>query len=133
TSRMAMHAIRAGEADVIVSAGVETVSRFSKGSSDGLPDTQNPLFDEAQARTAKAGEGGAPVWRDPREDGKLPDIYIAMGQTAENVAGLRGVSRKAQDEFGARSQHLAENALHNGLWDEDVHAVTPPDRTVVPH
>lgn len=86
TTRMALHAIRAGEADVIVSAGVETVSRFAKGSSDGLPDTQNPLFADAEARTAKAGEGGAPVWHDPREDGALPDIYIAMGQTAENVA-----------------------------------------------
>ncbi|MFS2295185.1 MAG: acetyl-CoA C-acetyltransferase [Actinomadura sp.] len=131
TSRMAMHAIRAGEADVIVSAGVETVSRFSKGSSDGLPDTQNPLFDEAQARTAKAGEGGAPVWRDPREDGRLPDIYIAMGQTAENVAGLRGVSRKAQDEFGVRSQNLAEKALANGFWEKDITPVTLPDGTVV--
>ncbi len=113
TTRMALHAIRAGEADVIVSAGVETVSRFAKGSSDGLPDTQNPLFADAQARTAQAGEGGAPVWHDPREDDRLPDIYIAMGQTAENVAGMRGVSRQAQDEFGVRSQNLAESP---GEW-----------------
>ncbi|TDE27339.1 acetyl-CoA C-acetyltransferase [Actinomadura sp. 6K520] len=131
TSRMALHAIRSGEADVIVSAGVETVSRFAKGSSDGLPDTQNPLFDEAQARTAKAGEGGAGVWRDPREDGALPDIYIAMGQTAENVAGMRGVSRQAQDEFGVRSQNLAEKALANGFWEKDITPVTLPDGTVV--
>jgi acetyl-CoA C-acetyltransferase len=131
TTRMALHAIRAGEADVIVSAGVETVSRFAKGSSDGLPDTQNPLFAEAQARTAKAGEGGAPVWHDPREDDKLPDIYIAMGQTAENVAGLRGVSRQAQDEFGVRSQNLAEKALANGFWEKDITPVTLPDGSVV--
>src|ERR687891_2130899 len=52
TTRMAFHAIKAGEADVVVSAGVETVSRFAKGSSDGLPDTQNPLFGDALARTA---------------------------------------------------------------------------------
>ncbi|MFD0685110.1 acetyl-CoA C-acetyltransferase [Actinomadura fibrosa] len=131
TTRMALHAIRSGEADVIVSAGVETVSRFAKGSSDGLPDTQNPLFSDAEARTAKAAEGGAPVWHDPREDGALPDIYIAMGQTAENVAGLRGVSRQAQDEFGVRSQNLAEKALANGFWEKDITPVTLPDGTVV--
>lgn len=131
TTRMALHAIKAGEADVIVSAGVETVSRFAKGSSDGLPDTQNPLFGDAQGRTAKAGEGGAPVWHDPREDGALPDIYIAMGQTAENVAGLRGVSRQAQDEFGVRSQNLAEKALANGFWEKDITPVTLPDGSVV--
>ena len=131
TTRMALHAIRAGEADVIVSAGVETVSRFAKGSSDGLPDTQNPKFAEAEARTAKAGEGGAPVWHDPREDGGLPDIYIAMGQTAENVAGMRGVSRQAQDEFGVRSQNLAEKSLGNGFWERDITPVTLPDGTVV--
>jgi acetyl-CoA C-acetyltransferase len=131
TTRMALHAIKAGEADVIVSAGVETVSRFAKGSSDGLPDTQNPLFGDAQGRTAKAGEGGAPVWHDPREDGALPDIYIAMGQTAENVAGMRGVSRQAQDEFGVRSQNLAEKALANGFWEKDITPVTLPDGSVV--
>ncbi|SNR50262.1 acetyl-CoA C-acetyltransferase [Actinomadura mexicana] len=130
TTRMALHAIRAGEADVIVSAGVETVSRFAKGSSDGLPDTQNPLFADAQGRTAKAGEGGAPAWHDPREDGALPDIYIAMGQTAENVAALRGVSRQAQDEFGVRSQNLAEKALANGFWEKDITPVTLPDGSV---
>src|SRR3954470_17414364 len=47
TTRMAMHAIRAGEGDVFISAGVETVSRFVKGSADSLPDTRNPVFDDA--------------------------------------------------------------------------------------
>ncbi|WP_433245754.1 acetyl-CoA C-acetyltransferase [Actinomadura nitritigenes] len=131
TTRMALHAIKAGEADVIVSAGVETVSRFAKGSSDGLPDTQNPVFADAQARTAKTAEGGAPVWHDPRQDDQVPDIYIAMGQTAENVAGMRGVSRQAQDEFGVRSQNLAEKALANGFWEKDITPVTLPDGTVV--
>ncbi|MGH3240185.1 MAG: acetyl-CoA C-acetyltransferase [Spirillospora sp.] len=131
TTRMAFHAIKTGEADVIVSAGVETVSRFAKGSSDGLPDTQNPLFTQAQARTAKAGEGGTPTWHDPREDDTLPDVYIAMGQTAENVAGLRGVSRQAQDEFGVRSQNLAEKALANGFWEKDITPVTLPDGSVL--
>jgi acetyl-CoA C-acetyltransferase len=131
TTRMALHAIKAGEADVIVSAGVETVSRFAKGSSDGLPDTQNPLFGDAAALTAKRAEAGAGTWRDPREDGGLPDVYIAMGQTAENVAQIRGVSRQAQDEFGVRSQNLAEKALDNGFWEKDITPVTLPDGTVV--
>ncbi|GAA2421797.1 acetyl-CoA C-acetyltransferase [Actinomadura vinacea] len=131
TTRMALHAIKAGEADVIVSAGVETVSRFSKGSSDGLPDTKNPLFDDAESRTAGRADDGAETWHDPREDGALPDIYIAMGQTAENVAQLRGVSRQAQDEFGVRSQNLAEKALANGFWEQDITPVTLPDGTVV--
>ncbi|MFC9972799.1 acetyl-CoA C-acetyltransferase [Spirillospora sp. NPDC127200] len=131
TTRMALHAIKAGEADVIVSAGVEMVSRFAKGSSDGLPDTQNPLFGDAQARTAKVAEGGAPTWTDPRTNGDLPDVYIAMGQTAENVAQIRGVSRQAQDEFGVRSQNLAEQAIDNGFWAGDITPVTLPDGTVV--
>jgi acetyl-CoA C-acetyltransferase len=131
TTRMALHAIKAGEADVIVSAGVEMVSRFAKGSSDGLPDTKNPLFGTAEARTTGLKEGGAGVWHDPRQDGEAPDVYIAMGQTAENVAGLRGVTRQAQDEFGVRSQNLAEKALADGFFDKDITPVTLPDGTVV--
>ncbi|QFG24754.1 acetyl-CoA C-acetyltransferase [Actinomadura sp. WMMB 499] len=131
TTRMGLHAIKAGEADVIVSAGVETVSRFAKGNSDGLPDTKNPVFADAQARADKAAEGGAGVWHDPREDGLIPDVYIAMGQTAENLASMRGVTRQAQDEFGVRSQNLAEKAIANGFWEKDITPVTLPDGTVV--
>ncbi|GAA4213120.1 acetyl-CoA C-acetyltransferase [Microbispora amethystogenes] len=130
TTRMAFHAIRAGEGDVFVSAGVETVSRFGNGSSD-LPDAQNPLFEGAKARTEETAKGGGPVWHDPREDGALPDVYIAMGQTAENVAALKGVSRREQDEFGVRSQNLAEKAIADGFWDTDITPVTLPDGTVV--
>jgi acetyl-CoA C-acetyltransferase len=131
TTRMAMHAIRAGEGDVFISAGVETVSRFIKGSSDTLPDTQNPLFAEAAASTAERALGGGGQWRDPRGDGRLPDIYVAMGQTAENVAQIRGVSREAQDVFGVRSQNRAEAALANGFWEHDITPITLPDGTVV--
>ncbi|GII77860.1 acetyl-CoA acetyltransferase [Sphaerisporangium rufum] len=131
TTRMAFHAIKAGEGDVFVSAGVECVSRFAKGSSDSLPDTMNPLFAAAKARTDARAQAGGPVWADPRADDLLPDIYIAMGQTAENVAGLRGVSRREQDEFGVRSQNLAEKALANGFWESDITPVTLPDGTVV--
>lgn len=130
TTRMAFHAIKAGEGDIFVSAGVETVSRFAKGTSDHLPDTKNPLYDTAMARTDKTAEGGAD-WHDPREDGQLPDAYIAMGQTAENVARLRGLNRKELDEFGVRSQNLAEKAINNGFWAREITPVTTPDGTVV--
>ena len=131
TTRMAFHAIKAGEGDVFISAGVECVSRFATGSSDSWPDTRNTVFAEAEERSAARAEVGAPVWHDPREDGAIPDIYIAMGQTAENVAQIRGVSRAEQDEFGVRSQNMAEKALANGFWQRDITPVTLPGGTVV--
>lgn len=129
TSRMAFHAIKAGEGDVFISAGVETVSRFAKGTSDHWPDTQNPVFADAVARTAKTAEGGVD-WHDPREDGTVPDAYIAMGQTAENVAKLRGLTREELDEFGVRSQNLAEKAIADGFWANEITPVTLPDGSV---
>ncbi|MBQ0829532.1 acetyl-CoA C-acetyltransferase [Streptomyces tagetis] len=131
TSRMALHAIKAGEGDVFVSAGVETVSRFAKGNSDSLPDTRNPLFAEAEARTAAVQAQEGTTWHDPREDGLLPDPYIAMGQTAENLARWKGVTRQEMDEFGVRSQNLAEEAIKNGFWEREITPVTLPDGTVV--
>ncbi|MEV4239119.1 MULTISPECIES: acetyl-CoA C-acetyltransferase [unclassified Nocardia] len=130
TTRMAMHAIRAGEGDVFISAGVETVSRYIKGNADGLPDTENPMFADAVGRTAKFAAGGE-FWTDPRTEDLLPDIYIAMGQTAENVAQLCGVTRAEQDAFGVRSQNLAEVAIANGFWERDITAITLPDGSVV--
>src|SRR5438094_9093294 len=98
TTRMAFHAIKAGEGDCFISAGVEMVSRYIKGSSDSWPDTQNPVFADAVGRTDARSKGGADAWHDPREDGIVPDVYIAMGQTAENVAQLEGITREEQDE-----------------------------------
>jgi acetyl-CoA C-acetyltransferase len=131
TTRMAFHAIKAGEGDVYISAGVECVSRFVKGSSDSWPETQNPLFNGARERSAKLSAGGAGTWHDPREDEHIPDIYIAMGQTAENLAGLRGITREQQDEFGVRSQNLAEKAIADGFWQREITPVTLPDGSVV--
>ncbi len=131
TTRMAFHAIKAGEGDAYISAGVECVSRLARGSSDSWPDTKNPAFSDAQGRTERAASGNAGTWHDPREDGLIPDIYIAMGETAENVAGLRGVTRKQQDEFGVRSQNLAEKAIANGFWQREITPVTLPDGSVV--
>ena len=131
TTRMALHAIRAGEGDVFISAGVETVSRFVKGNSDALPDTMNPRYADAQARSAQLSEGGADSWSDPREDDRLPDPYISMGQTAENLARLKGVTRAEMDAFAARSQNLAEKAIANGFFEREITPVTLPDGTVV--
>ncbi len=130
TTRMAFHAIKAGEGDVFVSAGVEMVSRFVKGTSDHWPDTQNPRFADAVARTEATAQGGQD-WHDPRADDTVPDVYIAMGQTAENVARLRGLSRQELDEFGVRSQNLAEKAIADGFWAREITPVTTPDGTVV--
>lgn len=131
STRMALHAIKAGEGDVFISAGVETVSRFAKGNADGLPDTENPIFADAIARTAARAAGGAAAWTDPRIEGALPDVYVAMGQTAENVAQYTGITRAEQDAFGVRSQNLAEKAIANGFWATDITPVTLPDGTVV--
>jgi acetyl-CoA C-acetyltransferase len=139
TTRMALHAIRAGEGHVFVSAGVESVSGYAAGNSDRpaaecaehVPDWRNPAFAQARARSAERSQGGAPPWSDPRDRGELPDVYIAMGQTAENVAQANGVSRADQDEFGCRSQNLAEASLASGFWAREITPVTLPDGSVV--
>jgi acetyl-CoA C-acetyltransferase len=129
TSRMAMHAIKAGEGDVFISAGVEMVSRFASGNSDSLPDTMNPVFGDA-AVVSQSFTAGGKTWTDPRNSGTLPDVYIAMGQTAENVAQLKGVSRAEQDEFAVRSQNLAEKAIADGFWAREITPITLPDGSV---
>lgn len=130
TTRMAFHAIKAGEGDAFISAGVETVSRFGQGKSDGMPDTKNSLYSDAMARTSERSASGASGWIDPRPAGKLPDAYISMGETAENVAQLRNVSRQAQDEWAVLSQNRAEAATARGFWEKDITPVTLPDGTV---
>lgn len=125
TIRMAAHAILSGEGDCFVSGGVEAVSRFGRGLSDGAPDTQNPLFGEALERSAKraVGEGG-----DWSEAQGLPDIYIAMGQTAENVAEYKQVSRQRQDEFACLSQNRAEASQERGFFEREITPYPiPPD------
>jgi len=126
TTRMAFHAIKAGEGDVYISAGVETVSRFFNGWSDN-PEGQNPLFAGAMARTEKRAQGDADSWVDPRESGELPDLYIAMGQTAENVQQHIGMSREDQDEFACRSQNLTEQRIAEGFWAREITPVTLAD------
>jgi acetyl-CoA C-acetyltransferase len=126
TIRMAAHAIRAGEGDVFVAAGVETVSRYLHGASDTGP--HNPLFAEAEARTVErtpaAGEPWTPL-------SGLPDVYIAMGQTAENVAEYKKVGREEQDEFAVQSQTRAVAAQEAGFFEREIIPVTTPNGTVV--
>lgn len=130
TTRMAFHAIRAGEGDVFISAGVETVSQFDKGSADSLPNTKNPLFAAAESMTAMyAAENGE--WVNPRERGLLPNIYTAMGQTAENLAKIKGISRTDQDAYAVSSQSRAEIAVKSGFWARDLVPITLGDGTVV--
>jgi acetyl-CoA C-acetyltransferase len=126
TIRMAAHAIMAGEGDVFLSGGVETVSRFMNGMADGGP--ANEKFREARERTKARSEGGQPKWTPGTG---LADVYIAMGQTAENVVEAEGVTREEMDEFAARSQQLAVEHQENGFFEREITPVTTPDGTVV--
>lgn len=131
TTRMAFHAIKAGEGDIFISAGVESISRSAIGNSDRIPgiDVRNPVFLEAMARTEDQRDGRA--WVDPRRSGELPDVYISMGQTAENLAQITGVSRGEQDEYAQLSQNRAERATESGFWRREIVPVTLADGSVV--
>jgi acetyl-CoA C-acetyltransferase len=126
TIRMAAHAIKAGEGDCFIAAGVECVSRYQYGAADTAP--HNPLFAAAGERTALRSQGGQPEWTPPTG---LPDVYIAMGQTAENVREVERVSREDMDAFAARSQQLAVAHVENGFFEREITPVTLPDGTVV--
>ncbi|MEO6652659.1 MAG: acetyl-CoA C-acetyltransferase [Ilumatobacteraceae bacterium] len=125
TIRMAAHAIKAGEGDCFIAAGVEAVSRYGNGASDTAP---NPIFSGPGERTAERAQGGAPSWEPA--DG-LVDLYIAMGQTAENVVQQEQVSRQDMDEFAARSQQFAVANQENGFWEDEITPLTLPDGSVV--
>ena len=127
TIRMAAHAIRAGEGDLFIAAGVETVSRFANGTSD-IGKAVNPRFAEAIARSERRSERAEEPWT-PQPG--LPDVYIAMGQTAENVAELENVSRLEMDEFALRSQELAVAHQANGFFEREIIPVTLPDGSVM--
>jgi acetyl-CoA C-acetyltransferase len=128
TIRMAAHAIKAGEGDVFVAAGVECVSRFGFGKSDGMDNTKNPRFAEAEARMAALMTPDGGTW-EPAEG--LADVYITMLQTAENVAQYMAVSREEQDEFAALSQQRAEAAQKAGYFSEEITPVTTPGGAVI--
>ena len=124
--RMAAHAIRAGEGDAFVAAGVETVSRYVHGFADTGP--HNPAFAEAEARTTARGPATTEPWG-PHSG--LDDVYIAMGQTAENVAEYKKVSRQVQDEYALRSQRRAVESQDNGFFEREIVPVTAPSGSLV--
>jgi acetyl-CoA C-acetyltransferase len=111
STRMAVHAIRAGEGDVFLSVGVESTTRYLNGTSD-IPSCRNPRL-----------EPGNP-------DG-YPDIYIQMGETAEIVAEREQVSREEMDRFGLRSQERAVAAQDGGFFDREIVSVPLQDGRVM--
>ena len=125
TIRMAFHAIKAGEGDCFIAAGVETVSRYANGASDMAP---NAIFKPSGERTKARAQGGQGKWTPPTG---LPDMYIAMGQTAENVVEQEGVTREEMDRFGVRSQNLACEHQANGFFEREITPLTLADGTVV--
>jgi len=133
TTQMAFHAIKAGEGDVFISAGVESISSYGTFATAGASEptgTENPKFAGARARSSQMAAHNS-TWTDPREEGRLPDIYISMGQTAENVATVRGISRARQDEWGVTSQNRAEKAIIDGFFAREITPITTPDGTLV--
>jgi acetyl-CoA C-acetyltransferase len=132
TTRMAYHAIKAGEGEIFISGGVECVSQYTNwaGAGGSAEGDRNPKFAPATARSAELAKTNE-TWTDPREQGIVPDVYLAMGQTAENVATLRGISRERQDEWGVTSQNRAEKAIADGFFEREIAPVTLPDGTVI--
>ncbi|MGO4807783.1 acetyl-CoA C-acetyltransferase [Arthrobacter sp. 2MCAF15] len=127
--RMAMHAVRSDEGDAFIVGGVESTSSYAYGEADSIPNTMNPVFDEARERSEARKQSGAP-WADPRVDEALPDIYIEMGQTAENVAQIHRVSRSDMDDFALLSQRRAMAAVDSGFWQTDIDPYVLRDGTV---
>jgi acetyl-CoA C-acetyltransferase len=107
TTRMAYHAIKAGEGDVFLSVGVECVSRFGNGTSD-IADARNPRLLPGNAE-------------------EFPDVYIAMGQTAENVADREGITREEMDRFAVKSQTAAVAARDGGFFEREIIPVPLPN------
>jgi len=100
TSRMAFHAIKAGEGEAFLSVGVECVSRYVNGFAD-QPDGQNPRLQRGNSE-------------------EYPDIYIAMGETAENVADVKHISREEMDRYAVKSQTRAVESRDGGFFDREI-------------
>src|SRR5436309_1265269 len=107
TTRIAAHAIEAGEGDVFLSVGVECVSRYGSGYPDA-PDTKNPKLE-------------------PGNTEEYPDTYISMGQTAEHVARREKITRQDRDRFAVKSQEAAVKARDNGFFDREIIPVPLPN------
>jgi len=125
STRMAAHAIRAGEGDAFLSVGVDSVSQHARAFGEALPDTRHPMFATAADRAEPA------QWSDPRQDGRVPNLFLSMGQTAENVAGLLGITRAEQDEFALMSQQRTAAASARGFYTAEITPVRTPGGDLV--
>ncbi|PZF82354.1 acetyl-CoA C-acetyltransferase [Jiangella anatolica] len=133
STRMAFHSVRAGESTAVVSAGVESVSRYGEHNDAGSSErTRNPYF-AAAGRRSNARPAAWTDWTDPRDSGQVPDAYVSMGLTAENVAALMGIGRAEQDRWAARSQQRAQQHIANGHYAREITPVTLDDGTIVAH
>ena len=90
----------------------------------------NPVFASAEARTAEQAKGGADIWHDPRDDGADPRRLPRHGPDRRKPRRAARDHPPEQDEFGVRSQNLAEKALSDGFWQQDITPATLPDGTV---
>jgi len=108
--RICADAIKAGDGDVYIAAGVESTSRVGPVSEASMPDSQNPKLQ---------GSNGT------------HNAYISMGETAENVADRFNVTREAMDEYAKRSQDLAVEARDEGFFDREIVPVETPDSGAV--
>jgi acetyl-CoA C-acetyltransferase len=108
--RIGADAIKAGDGDVYIAAGVESVSRVGPNSEATLPETQNEKLNGQDGRT---------------------NAYIQMGETAENVAERYEVSRSDMDKYAKRSQDLAVEARDSGFFDREIVPVETPDGNTV--
>ncbi|WP_072802192.1 acetyl-CoA C-acyltransferase [Rhodococcoides yunnanense] len=118
TTRSAHHAIRNGDGAVYLSMGLEAVSRIGSRGPDPVEDERHPMF---------RGLVPSSPWSDPRTHGAVPDVFVGMGLTAENVADLHSVSRLEMDEFAVRSHELAIAARDSGFWDDEIVPVERAD------
>ncbi len=131
TSRMAFHAIKAGEGDVFISAGVETVSRFAKGTSDSLPGHPEPGVRRRRGPHRQDRRGRRRLARPARGRRRPRRLHRDGPDRRERREAARAVAREELDEFGVRSQNLAEKAIDDGFWANEITPVTTPDGTVV--
>lgn len=112
TTRLARQAIRSGDGEVYLSLGLEMLSRVAARNPDPEPAERHPLFVD------RAPEPDP--WTDPRERGLVPNAFLSMGETAENVAGAYQVGRAEMDDFACRSQELAVAGATNGFWKREI-------------
>ena len=130
TTRMAFHAIKAGEGDVFISAGVETVSRFAKGTSDHWPDTHNHALRRRQGAHRQARPRAARTGTTRARTACCPTSTSRWARPPRTSPSCAASSRQELDEFGVRSQNLAEKAIADGFWAREITPVTTPDGTV---